>query len=346
MANTVIGLYRTEADVQRVVEDLAQHGFSRHEINHHDEVHSGLRDWLAEQGVPDSEAEDYLLGVRNGGKLVTLEADDERAREALEIMRRHEQGSSAASGSGYDTTGSAAGTTRERTTREAGRADRARHGSEERLEVVEEELDVGTRHVDRGGVSARTYVTEKPVEKNVKVREEHVDVERRPADRTLRADEAEGAFRERTIEATEMAEEVVVGKRARVIEEIVLTKDVDERTETVRDTVRKTEVEIDRGDARRGAKGAASSGEFDRDHFRSHHGSTFGGSHYGYDDYEPAYRYGTNLATHPDYRGQSWRDVEPAAREHWEGRNPGTWSDFEPAVRYGYERSGDRATRR
>jgi uncharacterized protein (TIGR02271 family) len=346
MANTVIGLYRTEADVQRVVDDLAQHGFSRHEINHHDEVHSGLRDWLAEQGVPDSEAEDYLLGVRNGGKLVTLEADDDRAREAPEIMRRHEQGSSATSGSGYDTTGSAAGTARDRTTREAGRTDRARHGSEERLEVVEEELDVGTRQVERGGVSARTYVTEKPVEKNVKVREEHVDVERRPVDRTLGADDADAAFRERTIEATEKSEEVVVGKRARVIEEVVLTKDVGERTETVRDTVRRTEVEVDRGDAQRGAKGAATAAEFDRDHFRSHHGSTFSGGDYGYDDYEPAYRFGSNLATHPDYSGQSWRDVEPSAREHWEGRNPGTWNDFEPAVRYGYERSGGRGAKR
>jgi uncharacterized protein (TIGR02271 family) len=351
MSNTVIGLYRTDADVQRVVEDLAQHGFSRHEINHYDEVHSGLRDWFAEQGVPASEAEDYLLGIRNGGKIVALEADDDRAREALEIMRRHEQGGSDYGVDGTTTGGATAGTTDRGavrgagTTRETGRARTEGHGTEERLEVVEEELEVGTRQVEGGGVRARTYVTERPVEKDVKVREEHVDVQRRPVDRPLRPGETEGAFQERTIEASERSEEVVVGKRARVIEEIVLTKDVGERTETVRDTVRKTEVDVERDDSVRG-KGKAKGHAFDREHFQGHHRETFAGSEYGFGDYEPAYRFGTNLATHPDHRGQGWRSVEATAREHWERQNPGTWSDFQGAIRYGYERSGERATKR
>ena len=52
-------------------------------------------------------------------------------------------------------------------------------------------------------------------------------------------------FRERTIEVTATAEEAVVAKEARVKEEIVVGKDTEERTETVSDTVRRTEVEID-----------------------------------------------------------------------------------------------------
>ena len=53
------------------------------------------------------------------------------------------------------------------------------------------------------------------------------------------------AFQERTIEARASFEEAVVAKDVRVVEEIGLRKEASDRIETVRDTVRKTEVEID-----------------------------------------------------------------------------------------------------
>ncbi len=56
--------------------------------------------------------------------------------------------------------------------------------------------------------------------------------------------EAGDVFRERTIAMTETGEEAVVGKTARVVKEVVLRKQVGERTETVTDTVRRTEVEV------------------------------------------------------------------------------------------------------
>ena len=52
-------------------------------------------------------------------------------------------------------------------------------------------------------------------------------------------------FQERTVEMTETSEEAVVGKQARVTEELVVSKSADQRTETIHDTVRKTEVESD-----------------------------------------------------------------------------------------------------
>ena len=55
----------------------------------------------------------------------------------------------------------------------------------------------------------------------------------------------EALFRDRTIEASERGEEAVVSKEARVKEELVVNKDVRERTETVSDTVRRTEVEVE-----------------------------------------------------------------------------------------------------
>jgi stress response protein YsnF len=81
------------------------------------------------------------------------------------------------------------------------------------------------------------------VQEQVSLREERVDIERRPVDRPVAA--GDDAFRERVVEASETAEEAVVAKEARVTGEVVVRKTAEERTETVRDTVRRTEVEVE-----------------------------------------------------------------------------------------------------
>ena len=67
-------------------------------------------------------------------------------------------------------------------------------------------------------------------------------------------------FQDREIEMTEKAEEAVVGKEARVREELVVRKTAEERTETVEDKVRHTEVEVDEGV--RDAAGRSAFGSF------------------------------------------------------------------------------------
>jgi uncharacterized protein (TIGR02271 family) len=117
--------------------------------------------------------------------------------------------------------------------------------NEQIIPVVEEELIVGKREVERGSVRVRSYVTEKPVHEQVRLREERVNVERRPVERNLESVGAD-AFQERTIDVTATSEEAVVGKTARVVEEVVVSKTAGERVEEVSDTVRRTDVEIDR----------------------------------------------------------------------------------------------------
>jgi len=112
------------------------------------------------------------------------------------------------------------------------------------VQVIEEELQVGKRAVQRGGVRVYSHVVTQPVEEQVRLREEHVTVERRKVDREISPAEV-SHLRDQTIEVTEMAEEPVVGKRARVREEIVVGKEATDRTETVRDNVRRTEVEVE-----------------------------------------------------------------------------------------------------
>ena len=113
------------------------------------------------------------------------------------------------------------------------------------MQEVEEELSVGKRKVASGGVRVTTSVSERPVEKTVTLREEEVEVERRAADRKLKPEEAEAAFQDKTVEMLGTSEEAVVRKQARVVGEVALGKRVEEHEETVKDTVRRSEVEVE-----------------------------------------------------------------------------------------------------
>ena len=118
-------------------------------------------------------------------------------------------------------------------------------GREKTAPVVEEELSVGKREVASGGVRVTTSVEERPVEKTVSLREEEVEAERRPTDRKLSPEEAEAAFEEKTVEMMGTSEEAEVSKTARVVGEVSLSKQREEREQTVRDTVRRTDVEAE-----------------------------------------------------------------------------------------------------
>jgi uncharacterized protein (TIGR02271 family) len=111
------------------------------------------------------------------------------------------------------------------------------------LPIFEEELRVGKRAVKRGGVRVRSYVVETPVQEQVVLRDETIRVERRDIDPDRPATDTD--FQERTIEVSEVDEEAVVAKHAQIVEEVVVSKDVEERTQTISDSVRSTRVEVE-----------------------------------------------------------------------------------------------------
>jgi uncharacterized protein (TIGR02271 family) len=113
---------------------------------------------------------------------------------------------------------------------------------EEVIPLSEEQLEVGKRTVDRGTTRIRRYVVEKPVEQDVTLQSERVTVERRTPIGT--AAPGSSAFEERVVEVRETAEEPFVAKTAHVVEEVVVGREATERTETVRDTVRREDVEV------------------------------------------------------------------------------------------------------
>lgn len=94
-----------------------------------------------------------------------------------------------------------------------------------------------------GGARIHTRVTETPVSEQVTLHEEHVTVQRNVVDRAVTG--ADATFKEGTIEMTETAEVPVISKEARVVEEVVIGKTATDRVETVSDTVRRTDVDVE-----------------------------------------------------------------------------------------------------
>ncbi|HYE37307.1 DUF2382 domain-containing protein [Methylocaldum sp.] len=362
MLNTVVGLLDTRSEAEKVVHDLEREGFGRDHIHvltsdveYERELgtaggaqkESGLRYVLSklglleerrqEIGLPVEDIRYYSEGVRRGGLLVTVETDESHADRAAQILEEH----GAVNIEERATQWQQAGTTQPPMGKAGTTTEPIRGSEEAKIPVVEEELKVGKRAVKRGGVRVYTHMTERPVDEDITLREEHVSVERHPVDRPMSGADME-AFKEGTIELTEMGEEAVASKEARVVEEVTVSKGVTEHTETVHDTLRRTEVEVE--ELGKGAAGIPSGFErFDAD-FRQHYSTHFGNMGQPYDQYVPAYRFGHTLGTDPAYAGKDWAALESDAQRRWEKDKPGgKWDQMKNAIRYAWERARGRA---
>jgi uncharacterized protein (TIGR02271 family) len=312
-------------------------------------VTGGIIGALIDLGIPEESAHVYAESVRRGNVLVTAQVADNRVEDATRIMERPglidiegESESWRSSGwNRFDDQGAYSGTRVDKqrmpVTDTSMKTNVVKDVDDETFEVVEEEIQVGKRAVETGGVRVKSYVHEVPVEEDVRLRQEHVQVERRPVNRPATPGDL-NAFREGTIEVRETQEEAVIAKDARVVEEIHVHKDVDERTEKVRDTVRRTEVEVEQlGKSGRVGTGYSTYEVYDPD-FRTHYKTTYSSLGSNFDRYQPAYRYGYTLATDDRYKGRNWSDIEPEVRRSWDTQNQGTWEDFKDAVRYSWDK--------
>jgi uncharacterized protein (TIGR02271 family) len=119
---------------------------------------------------------------------------------------------------------------------------------DEVLRLAEEQLEVGKRRVESGMTRIRRYVVERPVEAQVALRQQHAEVIRKVVEDAEALADVDWDWTDSTIEMVETREEAVISKRARVAEEVMLRRGETERVETVKDTVRKQQVEIERLD--------------------------------------------------------------------------------------------------
>lgn len=360
MTMSVVGLFDNSAQAQAVSQELVSQGIAqgaiqmladeargeRKEGNGNGNGH-GVKGFFARLGDmlgitdPDDTSIRYEEGVRRGGVLVVVRAADDQADRVVTVLQRHgaidideraetwqKEGATAAAAT---TAATAAATAAATTATVATDSVRSAGQAEVALPVIEEELRVGKRVVQRGGVRVYTNVSERPVEEQIRLREERVSVERHPVDRPV-TDADLRSFEQGSFEVTERAEEAVISKQARIVEEVVVSKQVAERTEAIRDTLRRTDVEVESI-----APAAPSFDAYSTD-FQQHFTTSFGSTGGTFDQYTPAYRYGLGLAADPRYRGVDWSTLEADARKSWEEREPGTWERFKDAIKYAWQK--------
>ena len=345
--NTLVGVYDNRADADRAVRALVAAGFPRANVRLSSESEQT-------NATGAAEADESVIGgffrslfcteehrlhhdvyaesVRRGSHVLTVDTrnDDELERAAtimggfdpVDLDERSDHWKSQG-WSGYDA--SAPMLSDDEIQKD--RSTYVTSGATKTIPVVEEQLKVGKREVQRGGVRVFQRVREAPVHESVQLRQEHVKVERRLVDKPATAADL-AAFKEGSVEMRETTEEAVVSKTARVVEEVVVGKEVSHRTEQINDTVRRTDVDVER-------MGASS----DDAEYRRHWQTAYGTSGGRYEDYDAAYRYGTNMAGNDRYKNYQWSEVEPQLRSDWETSHPeSTWEKVKDAVRYGAER--------
>lgn len=274
MSHTVVGLFNNRNAAQAARQELIQKGFTPENIDVSHRAATGSADTNTTQsattknsttqieitdsvgnffkslfGGDESTARNYTNAAGDADAILTVHTDsDERARQAAGILdhngaididaasTQHNQQNlpPAAYATNQNTAHSA-----ETTTRNA-----AQNQGETPIPIIEEQLQVGKQTVETGGAHIRSRIVEKPVEASVRLREEHVVVERRPVNRApTNADLA--TFTEGSIDIIERAEVPIVKKSAHVVEEVAVGKNVSEHEETIRDTVRRTEVDVE-----------------------------------------------------------------------------------------------------
>lgn len=268
MSRTITAMFDSRADAEAGRQRLLDAHIDADNVRIHDQASAGGSDqgysthqepgvWssLKNAFLPDEDRHTYEEGMRRGGFLLTADVDEGGADQAVRVLEGANtvdmderagqwklQGWDYPAGAGTASAGMTSAATRSADLgRDSSRIDGK--GGEERLDIVEERLEVGKREVERGNVRVRSYVTEKPVHEQIRLRQEKVSVERHPVDRKINA--GDDAFRDRTIEMSETSEEAVIGKTARVVEEVFVRKTGSDRVEDINETVRRTEVDVD-----------------------------------------------------------------------------------------------------
>lgn len=233
--------------------------------------------WLSKLFMADDDRQTYHEGMKRGGFMLCAEVDsDEDADRIISILEETspvdlDERSQSWRSEGWQTqdrsaqyaAGSSGAFASQDNDRFAETGERT--VQEERIPIVEEQLNIGKREVERGGARVHSFVRETPVNEQVTLHEENVSIERRPVNETISEGDLnrEGLLQDRDIEMRATGEEAVVGKEAHLNEEVVVRKTEAERTETVQDTVRNTEVDVD------GEQRNSSAFGFDRDEERS-----------------------------------------------------------------------------
>jgi stress response protein YsnF len=255
----IVTLYDTAQHAEAAKRDLAAAGFEPGEISMIDSTTIGeaserLRDpglWrrLFGRDIADHEAAVYGRTVESGGVVLTVRVPEFDVVRAMAILNAHravdvkeravKEGLTVAAFRPSAAPATSVPATAIPATSTAGAS-----LGEQVIGLAEEQINVGKRLVEHGTTRIRRFVTEKPVEAQVSLHEEHVEVIRRAITDPEYVRNLEWA--DKTVEVTETAEEPVVRKTAHIVEEVVIRKGGSDHVETVRDKVRRQQIDVER----------------------------------------------------------------------------------------------------
>ena len=247
MTQTVIGIFDNTSEAEEAVEALLDNGFTESNVdlsvnNAKMNLVAAIADNNNESGISkffknlfgnDDEGNRYTKAAERRSIVTVHTQTSEEAKRASELLDKY---------GAIDINDDEQGTAFESDTRNSQDYVNAEEG--QTISVIEENLQVGKRDTETGGVRLKSRIVEKPVEDNLRLREEYVRVERKQVNRIATDTDLKNAENV-NLELIEHAEVPVVSKEARVVEEISIGRDVKHREETVIDTIRKTEVDIE-----------------------------------------------------------------------------------------------------
>ena len=277
MANTVVGIFDGAREAENAVEKLVASGISRNNIDmtsgatgsdsshvSNDRSHSSDSKIIGDRRVVDEDGETRTVDAkgRNTNRITDFfnsifghDSDDAKRHTSVgsnahSIVTVHAQNGEEAETAASILDDCGAVDVDERATQYGFEKTSGNRQNETSIPRMEENLEVGKQTVETGGVRVRSRIVDRPVEENIRLREENVRVERNPVDRPVSSSDMQN-FQEREIELTERSEVPVVNKEARVVEEVRVSKEVNERDETIRDSVRETKVDVENLDTDR-----------------------------------------------------------------------------------------------
>lgn len=278
MSHTVVGVFSYTSEAQEAKDYLVNNGFNSADIDiatregvaddHEEDFGDRVSNFFSNLfGGDDDDTRNKYTEAGRKGTIVTVHArNSDEAQRAAEILDNYGANDVDSNYADNTTGGTLLGNTNSYQTNNLTDSELANRRLEESnlnnrlsadddqdagyknidlpagtIPIIQEDMQVGKREEETGGVRLRSRIVERPVEENIRLRQEHVNVERTPVNRPA-TDADFNNFKEGTVEVREHNEVPVVAKDARVVEEVKLDKEVSEREETVRDTVRNTEV--------------------------------------------------------------------------------------------------------
>ncbi len=318
-------------------------------------VTGGILGALVDMGVPEERANYYAEGLRRGGTLLVVRTDDERTRDAVDIVNRHQptdlseravqwreagwshfDPAASAYTAGPGSTGRAG---ERRPTPASSDASRSSSSSrsydynvaggvpaESRAYGMSGADDVDHGHgntADKmgmaGDVDARDYGVAGSAPGSEGSRSEHGN--------TSEFMGMAGSTDQDYNDQVRHTDEHVHGNTAEYMGMAGSTTGYGDTPSTDRKYGSRVDYAdvFDRYDAR----------------FRSYFASTPYATTYTYEEFLPAYRYGYDISREDRYRGQVWSDIEDDARRSWETDHPGTWERFKDSIRHAWEEFKD-----